>query len=114
MRSGKPTHYLDVFSEGAEDLGGYHDGATEVLCAGLVDDLLVAVVPVEVHDGLLQSQQVVHRADDQVDGGRVARLRSQVVLEVCTTNEDKEFISIQVVLKVWLQVMRENFWSRQT
>ena len=39
-------------------------------------------MPVEVHDGLLQSQQVVHCADDQVDGGRVASLGPQVVLPV--------------------------------
>lgn len=40
-------------------------------------------MPVEVHDGLLQAQQVVHRAVDHVHGGGVAGLRPQVVLPVC-------------------------------
>lgn len=30
----------------------------------------------------LQSQQIVHGADDDVDGGGAARLGSQVVLEI--------------------------------
>ena len=46
---------LDVLSETAEDLLGHHDCPTEVLLAGMVNHILVAVVPVEVHDGLLKA-----------------------------------------------------------
>ncbi|TNN51111.1 hypothetical protein EYF80_038688 [Liparis tanakae] len=31
----------------------------------------------------LESEEVIHGADDDVDGGRAARLRPQVVLEIC-------------------------------
>ena len=45
--------------------------------------MVVSVVPVEVRDALLQSKEIVDRGDDDVDGGRIARLRSEVVLKVC-------------------------------
>lgn len=41
---------------------------------------LARVMPVEVHDGLLQSQQVVDGADDDVHSRRVPSLGSEVVL----------------------------------
>ena len=73
--------YLYVFCECGEHLLGDHDGATEVLLAGSVDGFLAAVVPVEVHDGLLQAEQVVHGTDHDVHRRVVARLGTQVVLE---------------------------------
>ncbi len=39
-------------------------------------------MPVEVGDGLLEAEEVVHGADDDVDGGGVASLGAEVVLEV--------------------------------
>ena len=44
--------------------------------------MVVSVVPVEVRDALLQSKEIVDCGDDNVDGGRVASLRSEVVLKV--------------------------------
>ena len=73
---------LDNFSESVEDLAGDSDGLEEVGLSGRIDDLLPGVVPVEVHHRLLKPQQVVDGANDQVDGGRVAGLRTQVVLPV--------------------------------
>ena len=73
---------LDNFSESVEDLTGDSDGLEEVGLSGRIDDLLPGVVPVEVHHRLLKPQQVVDGADDQVDGGRVAGLRTQVVLPI--------------------------------
>ncbi len=77
------TGTLNDFSEGVEDLAGNPDGLEEVGLPGRIDDLLARVVPVEVHHGLLETEQVVDGADDQVDGGRVAGLRTQIVLPVC-------------------------------
>ena len=73
---------LDDFSEGVEDLTGDADGLEEVRLSGRIDDLLPGVVPVEVHHRLLKPQQVVDGADDQVDGGRGAGLRTPVVLPI--------------------------------
>jgi hypothetical protein len=67
---------LNNFSESVEDLTGDSDGLEEVGLSGRIDDLLPGVVPVEVHHRLLKPQQVVDGADDQVDGRRVARLRT--------------------------------------
>lgn len=50
-------------------------------------------MPVEVGNGFLQPQQIVHGADDDVDSGGVARLSAQVVLEgqvVALTQELQE------------------------
>lgn len=44
--------------------------------------MVVSVVPVEVRDALLQSKEIIDRGDDNVDSGRVASLRSEVVLKV--------------------------------
>ena len=76
-----PTH-LDDFSDGVEHLAGNSDGGEEVGLASRVDQLLTRVVPVEVHDRLLQPQQEVDHADHQVYNGRVARLVPQIVLPV--------------------------------
>ena len=40
-------------------------------------------MPVEVHDAFLEAEQVIDSAVDDIDGGGVARLRSQVVLPIC-------------------------------
>ena len=74
---------LNDFSEGVKDLTGNPDGLEEVRLPGRVDHLLAWIVPVEVHHGLLQTEQVVDGADDQVDGGRVAGLGTQIVLPIC-------------------------------
>ena len=73
---------LDHLGQGVEDLAGHPDGLGQVGLAGRVDDFLARVVPVKVHHGLLEAEQVVDRADDQVDRRRVASLAPQVVLPV--------------------------------
>ena len=73
---------LYELGESVEDLRGDRDGATEVLLARLVHRALARVRPVEVHDGLLQAQQVVHRAYDRVHCRVVAQLGAQVVLKL--------------------------------
>ena len=76
------TRSLDDLSEGVEHLAGDSDGLEEVALAGRVNDVLSGVVPVEVHHGLLEPQEVVHGADHQVDCGGVACLTSEVILPV--------------------------------
>ena len=73
--------HLYVLCESPEHLLGYNKGLEEVFPPGKVNGVLLRVVPVEVCDGLLQSQQVVHCAGDDVDCGSVASLRPEVVLE---------------------------------
>lgn len=51
-------------------------------------------MPVEVHDGFLEAQQVINGAVDHVHSGGVASLRPQVVLPVCEESTD--------VLNKWL------------
>lgn len=72
---------LYVLRERPEHLLGHLEGFEEVLPARQVNGLIVGVVPVEIGDGLLETQEVVHSAHDDVDGGCVAGLRPQVVLE---------------------------------
>ena len=76
------TGALDDLGDGVEDLAGHADGGEKVGLTGRVDELLARVVPVEVHDGLLEPEQVIHDADDQVDNGGVSGLVAQVVLPV--------------------------------
>ena len=61
---------------------GHLESFQEVLSALYVDGVVVRVVPVEVGDALLQSKEIVDRADDDVHGRRVPRLSSKVVLKV--------------------------------
>ena len=68
-------------------LASNSNGFEEVGFSSWVNNLLAWVVPVKVHDGLLQPQQVVDGADDQVDGGCVASLGTQVVLPICGKNK---------------------------
>ncbi len=72
---------LYVLCECPEDLLGHFESLEKVLPPLQVDGLVVGVVPVEVRDGLLQPQQVVHGAHNDVDGCGVACLRAQVILE---------------------------------
>lgn len=71
---------LDNLSEGVEYLASDSDRFEKVSFAGIVDQLLAGVVPVEVHDGLLQSQQVIDCADDHVYCRSVACLCTKIVL----------------------------------
>ena len=64
------------------NLAGNSDGLEEVGLSGRINDVLARVVPVEVHHGLLEPQEVVDGADDQVDGSGVAGLGSKVILPV--------------------------------
>lgn len=74
--------HLNAFRQRIEHLAAHLNGAQKVLLSALVDHLLARVVPIEVHDRLLQPQQIVHGAVDQVDAGGVAGLRAKVVLEI--------------------------------
>ena len=76
------SDHLYVFSECPEDLLGHLESFEEVPSALNVDGVVVRVVPVEVGDALLQSKEVVDCADDNIHGGRVPRLSSEVVLKV--------------------------------
>ena len=67
---------LDVLGQRVEDLTGDGDGLAEVLLARLVHTALARVQPVEVHEGLLEPQQIVDGANDRVDYGRVAHLHA--------------------------------------
>lgn len=64
------------------NLASDFDGLEEVGLASRVNNFLGGVVPVKVHDGLLEAQQVVDGAVNDIDGGGVARLGTQVVLPV--------------------------------
>ena len=54
----------------------------EILSALNVDSLVVRVVPVKVSNALLEPKEVVNRRYDDVNGGRIACLSAEVVLEV--------------------------------
>ncbi|RNA06235.1 hypothetical protein BpHYR1_032513 [Brachionus plicatilis] len=73
---------LYVLGERVEHLFGDVDGAAKVVLAGRVHRALARVVPVEVHERLLQPQQVVHGADDYVHCGVVAGLGAQIILKL--------------------------------
>lgn len=74
--------YLNALGERVEHLATNLNGLQEVLLAALVNDVFARVVPVKVHDRLLQSQQIVDGTVDQVDARCVTWLRTQVVLEI--------------------------------
>lgn len=65
---------LDDFSECVEDLTRHTDGFEEVGFAGGINQRLAGVMPIEVHYRLLQTKQVIHCADNYIDGCRVASL----------------------------------------
>ena len=83
IKANKDMLYLDILGEGPEDLFGDSESPEKTVSAEKVDGLLARVVPVKVRDGLLESQQVVHCAGDDVDCSCVTCLGPQVVLEVC-------------------------------
>lgn len=67
---------LNNFSEGIENLTCDTNGFEEIDFTRRVDQFLAWIMPVEVHDRLLQSQQVIDSADDDIDGGRITSLGS--------------------------------------
>ena len=69
--------------------------------------MVVSVVPVEVGDALLQSKEVVDRADDNVHGGRVPRLSSKVVLKVSVVALTEQLEESKETLRE--KMVRENF-----
>ena len=75
--------YLYILSEGPKDLFGDPESPQETVSPEEVDGLLVRVVPVKVRDGLLEPQEVVHGAGDDVDCCCVPSLCPQVILELC-------------------------------
>lgn len=76
------TTNLNIFRESSKDLFGNLESLKEALPAWEIDDVIVGVVPVEVRDGLLETEQEVHRGDNDIHGRGVAGLSPQVVLEV--------------------------------
>ena len=76
-----PRIYLNVLSDTGKHLCWHRDGTEEAVTSCGVNGVLARVVPVEVHHGLLQTQQVVHSWDDDVHCCCVASLGTQVVLE---------------------------------
>ena len=66
-------------------------------------------MPVEVHHGLLQTEQVINSADDDVNCCRVAGLSSPVVLELCRDNIvslSKVFVNILLKFIFALELLR--------
>ena len=74
--------YLYAFSQGVEYLWADLDSSEEILFSTNIDDFLTGVMPVEVHNGFLQPEKVVDSSVDQINACCVARLSSQIVLEV--------------------------------
>ena len=74
--------HLYILCECPEHLLGNLEGLKEVLPPLNVDGVIVRVMPVEIRDALLETEEIVHSADDDVHCGRVASLSSKVVLEV--------------------------------
>lgn len=74
---------LNDLSECVEDLTGHTDCLEEVRLARRIDDLLARIVPIEIHNRFLQTQQIIHRANDHIYSGCVARLGAQIVLPFC-------------------------------
>ena len=58
---------LDDLRDRVEHLAGDPDGLEQVGLPGGVNHLLPRIEPVEVHHGLLQAEEIVDGADDQVD-----------------------------------------------
>ena len=77
---------LNELRDAGEQLRSDLDGSEEGGFSSFVDRVATGVVPIEVHERLLQTQQVVDRADDDVHGRCVACLTAQVVLEVWRKN----------------------------
>lgn len=108
------TSHLDVLCESPKHLLGNFECLEEVLPPLNVNRLVVCVVPVEVGDALLETEEVVHSANHDVDRGRVAGLSSEVVLEVCIVSlaeqlkEPKETLCEQVVRKNFAQNWRNE------
>lgn len=75
------TRTLDVLCEGAEHLFANFNSSNEILLASVINGFFAGVMPIEVHDGFLEAKQIVHTADNDVHGCRIASLRTQVVLE---------------------------------
>ena len=76
-----PRIYLNVLSDTGKHLCWHRDGTEEAVTSCGVNGVLARVMPVEVHHGLLQTQQVVDSRDDDVHCCCVASLGTQVVLE---------------------------------
>lgn len=99
--------HLYVLGQRVEDLLGHGQSSGEVPLAGLINDVLTGVVPVEVADGFLteekmnslknvditmfviiyltsylESQQVVHCTNDDVHCGCVSCLSPQEILKI--------------------------------
>ena len=60
----------------------YFNCPEEIVLPSRVYYLLGGVVPIEVHDTLLKTEQVVHSTIDDVDGSCVTCLGPQIVLPV--------------------------------
>jgi hypothetical protein len=58
------------------------DCLEEIDLSGRIDYLLGGIVPVEIHNGFLETEKVVNSADNDVNSCRVSGLGSQVVLPV--------------------------------
>ena len=99
------TTHLYVLGECPEHLLGDLESLEKVLSPTDVNGLVVRVVPVEVRDALLETEEVVHRAYHDVHCGRVPSLSSEVVLKVCVVTlaeklkETKETLGEEVVRK---------------
>lgn len=74
------TRTLNDLRERVKHLTGNSDGLKEINFSSRINQLLARIMPIEVHNRLLQSQQVIDSADYHVDCGGISSLSSQIVL----------------------------------
>lgn len=79
--------HLNILSECSKQLFADFDGSDEVELASFFNSLFARVVPVEVHHRLLNTQQVIHRTDDQINCCVITYLGPQVILPVWNTED---------------------------
>ena len=73
--------YLHIFSECPDDLFGHLECSREALSSCIFNKSITGVMMVEVSDGLLQSQEVVHCEANNVQRCALSTLSTKIVLE---------------------------------
>ena len=89
-----PTN-LYVFCESSEHLLCYPEWGQEGIPGWVANTLVISMVPVEVSNGLLQSEQVVHCSHYNVHCGCVTLLSMQLVLKLQKKN-GKKYVLIRM------------------
>jgi len=79
---------LDDLGERVENLTSDADRFEEVCFASGINEFLAGVMPIEIHDRFLQPQQVIDGADDHIYRCRVTGLRSEIILPICSEQDE--------------------------